>query len=316
MIFLLSPVLPLMWLLYSYCKISHDEKKTKRFIFPLLVIFITYALILILSQYFGWFYYIDPDNIYHRGSYFYIPVCLTAALVVAAFILLIVNRRNIEEKYFFSLIFFPVPPLVCTILQMIFYGRSLALNGVALSLLIVFLNIQSRSLNTDYLTGVYNRKKLETYMKEKISTASENATFSAILIDLNDFKAINDTYGHDIGDDALENCVKIVKTCLRSSDFIARFGGDEFYIILDVSTINDLEATIDRINNCIQNYNEQGVSPYKLSFSMGYAVYDYHSYMNVEEFQKHIDRLMYVAKRANRARVKQQNIINKELNNI
>lgn len=68
------------------------------------------------------------------------------------------------------------------------------LNGVVLSSLIVFLNIQNQNMHIDYLTVVNNRKKLEIYLKEKISTITENKTFSAIMIDLNDFKSINDTF--------------------------------------------------------------------------------------------------------------------------
>ncbi|MDR3643645.1 MAG: GGDEF domain-containing protein, partial [Clostridia bacterium] len=163
---------------------------------------------------------------------------------------------------------------------------------------IVFINIQNRSLNTDYLTGAYNRKKLETYMKEKINTCTEGRTFSAILIDFNDFKSINDTFGHNTGDHVLESSVTLLKSCLRTSDFIARFGGDEFYIILDVSNKDDLEATVCRINSCIEKYNKQSNNPYQLNFSMGYAVYDYHSHMSVENFQRYIDDLMYENKRA------------------
>lgn len=137
-------------------------------------------------------------------------------------------------------------------------------------------------------------------MKEKISTSTDNKTFSAILLDLNNFKTINDTFGHDMGDYVLETSVKLLKSCLRSIDFIARFGGDEFYIILDVSNSDDLEATVCRINGCIEKYNERGAMPFKLGFSMGYAVYDYQSCMKVEEFQKQIDILMYENKRANK----------------
>jgi diguanylate cyclase (GGDEF)-like protein len=121
---------------------------------------------------------------------------------------------------------------------------------------------------------------------------------------MNNFKSINDTFGHDVGDDALETSVKLLKSCLRANDFIARFGGDEFYIVLDVSNRDDLEATVSRINHCIEKFNESNLKPYKLSFSMGYAVYDCHSHMNVEEFQKKIDMLMYENKRVNKEGLK------------
>ncbi|MEL7655780.1 MAG: diguanylate cyclase, partial [Bacillota bacterium] len=91
------------------------------------------------------------------------------------------------------------------------------------------------------------------------------------------------------------------KSCLHSNDFIARYGGDEFYIIMDLSNINDLIRTVDKINNCLEKYNDNPDKSYGLGFSMGYAVYDFHSHMKAEEFQKQIDMMMYENKRANKA---------------
>ncbi|MDR3644058.1 MAG: diguanylate cyclase [Clostridia bacterium] len=298
LIFLLNPLIPSLWLLYAHFQVFHEEKKTKHLLYPLLAIVAINTIAVVLSQKYGWLYYIDSGNIYHRGPLFWFPVFITIALSVLSFFVIMANRKQIERKYFFSLLFFPVPPLACMVLQTIFYGTSLMLNGIAFSLFVVFINIQNRSMNTDYLTGAYNRKKLEVYMKEKINTCIEGRTFSAILIDFNDFKSINDTFGHNMGDHVLESTVTLLKSCLRTSDFIARFGGDEFYIILDVSDKEALEATVCRINSCIEKYNKQSKNPYQLNFSMGYAVYDYHSHMSVEKFQKYIDDLMYENKRA------------------
>ncbi|MGI5858860.1 MAG: diguanylate cyclase domain-containing protein [Tepidanaerobacteraceae bacterium] len=300
MIFLLNPILPSLWLLYVHVQVFQDEKETKRLIYPLLAINALNAVMVILNQFFGWFYYIDSDNIYHRGPLFLFSALITVALILVAFVLIIANRKKIEKKHYFSLVFFAVPPFVCIILQIIFYGMSLMLNSVVLSLLMVSLNIQNHSMYTDYLTGVNNRKKLEIYLKEKISTSTEDKTFSAIMIDLNSFKSINDTFGHDMGDNALQVFAKLLNSCLRSNDFIARFGGDEFFIVLDISNRMDLEEIVRRINVCVEKYNESGERPYKLDFSIGYAVYDYHSHMKAEEFQKQIDILMYENKQANK----------------
>ena len=194
--------------------------------------------------------------------------------------------------------FFAAPPIVCTILQIYIFGIAFTLNSVTLSLLIALLNFQNHSMYTDHLTGVNNRKKLDNYMKEKISACSEERTFSAILIDIDNFKLLNDTFGHDMGDDALETFVMLLRSCLRPIDFIARFGGDEFCIVLDMSNENDLQAAAGRINSCIEKYNTTNSKPYNLSISMGFAVYDYHIHMKLEEFQKQIDVLMYKDKQA------------------
>ncbi len=300
LVFLSVLILPSLWLLFAHYQVYREEEKTKRWMYPLIAVNVINGFILILSQFYGWFYYIDAGNIYHRGPLFWLPASLTFVMFFAATVLILTNRKKIEKKSYFSLIFFAAPPYVCIILQIIFYGSSLILMGVVLSLLIVSFNTQSCSMYTDYLTGVNNRKKLETYLKKKINASTENETFSAILIDMNNFKSINDTFGHDMGDDALATSVQLFKSCLRANDFISRYGGDEFFIILDLSNRDDLEATVYRIYSCIEKYNESRSKPYKLSISMGYAVYDCHTHMKMDEFKKQLDILMYENKRVNK----------------
>ena len=286
--------------MYAHFQVFHEENLTKRLLIPLITLFAANSMITVLSLWFRWYYYIDSENIYHRGQYFWIPVSITIGLILSAFLLIIINRSKIEKKHYLSLVFFAVPPFACIILQLLFYEIPFMLNGLSLSLLIVFFTIQNRRMDTDYLTGAYNRKSLEAYMRKKIGASTENRTFSAILLDLNDFKEINDNFGHDTGDEALETSVRLLKTCIRHNDFIARFGGDEFYIILDISDQVELEETVFRINRCLEKHNKNTTGPYTLGFSMGYAVYDCRSKMKIEEFQKKIDIMMYENKRANK----------------
>ena len=299
-IFLLSPIIPSLWLLYAHAQIFHEDKKTKRLIYPLIAANAVNAVIVVLTQFFGWYYYIDSNNIYHRGPLFLLSASVTVVLVLSAFVMIIKNRKIIEKKYYFSLLFFAIPPSVCIILQIIFYGTSLMLNSVVLSLLIVFLKIQNQNMYIDFLTEVYNRKKLEIYLKDKINASTEKKTFSVIMIDLNDFKSINDTFGHDMGDCALQNFSKLLKSCLGPNDFIARFGGDEFCIVPDVPDETALNDIVCRINDNIDKHNKTGDQPYQFGFGIGYAVYDYNSLMSAEEFQKHVDLLMYENKRASK----------------
>ncbi|MHC1719828.1 MAG: GGDEF domain-containing protein [Clostridiaceae bacterium] len=300
LVFFISPVTPSLWLLYVHNQIYHDEGKTKMLSYPLIALNAVNMVLVLLSLNFKWFYYIDSNNIYHRGQYYLLPASFTIALILVAFIMIIINRKKIEKKHFFSLVFFAVPPSICIFLQIAFYGASLILNGVVFSLLIVFLSIQNQSMHTDYLTGVSNRKKLDDYMEEKINTSTENNTFSSIIIDMDNFKTINDTFGHSVGDEALKTFTELLKSCIRGKDFIARFGGDEFFIVLDISDNDCLKTAIQRLKGCIDDFNSEGSKPYQLEFSMGYAVYDFALHMKVREFQKMVDELMYEDKRSNK----------------
>ena len=298
LIFLLNPILPSLWLLYAHGEVFQDIKKTRRLYYPIIVINVVHAFMVVLSQFYGWFYYIDSNNIYYRGPLYWLTALITILMLVISFVFIVANRKKIDKKHYLSLVFFVVTPSVGIVLQMLFYGISLILNSSVLSMLVLFLNIQNHSIYIDFLTGVYNRKKLEIYLKEKINASSVNKTFSAIMVDLNHFKSINDNFGHDVGDEALQIAAKLLNSCLRTNDFIARYGGDEFVIVLDVDNSTDLEEVINRINNSAKLYSKSNSRPFNLSFSMGYAVYNNSSNMRIEEFLKRIDMLMYENKHA------------------
>lgn len=297
LVFFACLILPSLWLLYAHDQVFHDVNRLKRLIPPLIAINAANVVLLVISQSTGWYYSIDADNVYHRGPLFWLPVAVTMMLLLIVFIMVWLNRKSLDRKHFYPLILFIVPPLAGIVIQMIFYGLSIMLNSVMLSLLIVFLNIQGKDAFTDYLTGVNNRKRLDLYLMDKIRTSSPRSTFSAILLDIDHFKAINDTFGHNVGDEALEAAASLLGKCLRASDFIARFGGDEFLIVLDIADHKELEQTVERIRLRVDQYNQAGGRPFELGFSMGYAVYDGSARPGLAVFLKELDRLMYEDKR-------------------
>lgn len=113
------------------------------------------------------------------------------------------------------------------------------------------------------------------------------------MLDINNFKRINDTFGHDIGDLALIISGKILKSSIRTNDFLSRYGGDEFVLVLDIDNNKELETTIKRINSKVEEFNKRNEYPFTLSFSMGYDVYDFKLNIGYEKFLKHLDKLMY-----------------------
>ncbi len=299
LVFSTNLVIPSLWLLYVNAHV-YREKRNKSLYKYLIILNLLNALFAAISIKFGWLYYIDENNFYFRGPLYFLPVAISIALIIIPFIIVAINKSKIEENHYAALQYFSVPPLIGIILQSVYFNVSVALNSLVLSILLVFLNIQRRNLTTDYLTGVSNRSNFESALVNKISKANKEKTFSGIMIDINDFKSINDTFGHDTGDIALKDTARILVNSIRSNDLLARFGGDEFCVILDISEKKKLETIINRIKYTVDLYNETSGKAYKLEFSMGYAVYDYESKMNAEEFKKHIDNLMYEDKEFHR----------------
>jgi len=202
---------------------------------------------------------------------------------------LIKHKQYIEKRKYISMIVYFIPMAIGTTIQVLFYGYSLNWVGMMLSLLIIYFNIQNRGINTDYLTGIYNRRQLDEYIRERIRNSTENKSFSEILLDLNEFKSINDRFGHKIGDEALKDSVEIIRRSLNTDDFIARFGGDEFVIITDIYNGQTLDKVVNRIRKNVENFNVSNIKPYN--------IYSCNSKMEADEFFKHIDMLMYENKK-------------------
>lgn len=142
-------------------------------------------------------------------------------------------------------------------------------------------------LYRDPLTGVYNRR----YYEDNIKDLNENS--GVAMIDLDDFKLYNDSYGHNAGDMALETIVSAIKKCIRSSDKIIRFGGDEFLLVLPGIHNNIFNKKLQQIRTRIKEVKVDGYSKIRLSVSIG-GVMTHNE--TIESAMHRADKLMLQAK--------------------
>lgn len=295
--FIMNPLLPYLWLLYIDYQIFKDETRLGKLFWPYLLPILFSTLMVIANPFNQMLFYIDSNNVYHRGPWYPLFIALSLSYLLYAFILPFLKRRMIPKNYFVPLIIFPLPPIIGALIQSFFYGTALIWTGLTLSLLIIYIYVQNRKMDTDYLTGLYNRRQLDRYLEQKIKNITAGQKFSAIMIDIDGFKQTNDQYGHVTGDEALEITTQLLKSGLRKHDFLARYGGDEFMIIVDIEDKDTLIKFVERINEEFTNFNLTEVKPYKLNVSMGYDIYDYNTAMSADSFIQHIDALMYADKK-------------------
>ncbi len=291
-LFIIEPVGLLLWILYANFLVFHDEHRIQKLKKILIILLVINAILSIISLRTGWYFGFNDQNIYHRGDFYLIHLALCVFLLLFPFPFIFKNRKDIPKKQFTSLLLFIIPIIIGTTLQVLHYGVTYTWSGMMVSLLIVYLTIQDRESSTDFLTEVYNRKQLDHFIKNKVKCKRHNS-FSVILLDLDKFKEINDKFGHDVGDEALQDTVEVLQSNLRHDDFLARYGGDEFLIVMDIHTAELLEATIQRLKISFNEFNLLSQKPYTLSFSSGYYLYNSQSKMSAQELMKHVDQLMY-----------------------
>jgi two-component system cell cycle response regulator len=158
-----------------------------------------------------------------------------------------------------------------------------------------------RALATrDSLTGLYNRHYFNEIIHKEIERAKRyGQKLSIIMVDIDNFKHMNDTYGHQHGDGVLRECASILNKAVRSSDILCRFGGDEFMIVTPETDCTANDALLSRINRYVSEWNEQISTPgYELSLSMGCAVWEYGK--DLMAVMREADNLMYEDKRSKR----------------
>jgi two-component system cell cycle response regulator len=154
---------------------------------------------------------------------------------------------------------------------------------------------------TDPLTGLNNRHKLQETLTRELERASRySRPLSIIMIDMDKLKAINDTLGHPAGDEALIKVANAIEHCIRKVDLAARFGGDEFVIVLPEADVSVAASVAERIN---QDVEKLKVEDKQLGISLGVASWN-KTYTSPEVFIDAADRAMYQAKRSEGDRVR------------
>ncbi|MFZ5975594.1 MAG: GGDEF domain-containing protein [Bacillota bacterium] len=302
MLFALSPVPVALWYLYSDYQIFQDEKRIKNSFVIIGILLITNIVLSILSPFLNLYFTINEGNAFQRGpiGFYLLFILLTLGFLLFVSIKIIIYRKRIEKHNFAAMLLFALPPFIGSLLQILFYGISFLWSCAALSLLFVFISIQNHRLNSDPLTGAYNRRQLDLFIRSRIRQ-SDNARFAGMMLDLNGFKQINDSFGHAEGDCALEDTVHILRQCLRAQDRIFRYGGDEFVVIMEISAGDVLASIVQRVYAGFKQYNASSGKPYKLEPSIGYMQYDKRSDMNPDEFIDMLDASMYREKNAIKA---------------
>jgi two-component system, cell cycle response regulator len=158
---------------------------------------------------------------------------------------------------------------------------------------------------TDGLTEVYNHNFFYTRLEEEFNRAVRyGTTISLIMIDVDDFKKINDTYGHRTGDYVLKEIADIIKRLVRKTDIVARYGGEEFSVILPHTNLDGAEEEAERIRETISNHRYANISKETLTMSFGVVSYpSMKTIMNTGDFVNLADTALYEAKRSGKNKV-------------
>jgi diguanylate cyclase (GGDEF)-like protein len=276
-----------------------DMNRTRKFFFFMGVILSINAILLAVNIPFGFYFFISEDNFFVRGDKYYLRLIISYFVIIFGIGDLFVSSKYLKRSQVYLIIFFSLLSGIGAALDLILNSGNLIWPCFSAAFLYLYFFIIRADSSLDNLTGIGNRYSFNQFI-DKLNRQNTKQSYSIIMIDMDEFKKINDTYGHPEGDNALRDMAAIIKGCIRYTDFAARYGGDEF--VLAIKAEHDAEVLLARLQAAIETHNNKNIRPYKIQISYGWDMFTTNSGRSIENFLAHIDSLMYRHKAEQRRR--------------
>ena len=265
------------WLEYVMAleQVEHRNRPINKFAvsFPFLVS----TIILIITYIVNPGFLIDENNVLKDGF----NIFLVAAPYINLFAVMYYTVRRsiaeedpVEKRKHLYVGLFPLMVIVGGLIEMLFFpNEPIFCYCSTLLMLVFFIQMIERQISVDPLTGLNNRGQLLRYTAQKSNMHKENRLTYVVMIDINDFKKINDTYGHSEGDKALIILSDSLKKVISNHNipvFLGRYGGDEFIMIVHPNTEEELKPFIEEFRSEIENECRSNNAEFTISIGIGY----------------------------------------------
>lgn len=249
-------------------------------------------------------FYFDSDNIFHRGPLGYSSQVVTVfyLLEVVTQIIIVTRSSRKINTLLVSTIF-----IYCTLamfIESVCNIRSIGVSACIFSVDFFMFALQTNHLSfisdklktlseVDSLSGLSNRYYGEKTIRDRLSKG-ETGLF--VILDINKFKQINDTYGHFIGDEAIIKVSEVLKRCASERDVVMRLGGDEFAIFYSTETM-DCKCYSNKIMEEIDKIRLSSDPDYRVTTSIGFSKVEKNTDLNFDSIYKAADNKLYLAKK-------------------
>ncbi len=294
-VFLLTPLVGSFWAMYIDHKIYNSKERLKRRLYYLQP-FLIGLVLSIVNLFFPILFSISADNVYSREPLILVNILTMYILLFYIFYLVIKNVRLLESNVISGVLLFMIFPAVGGLVQMMFYGLSTLFSFMALGVVASYIFLETVGTSKDHLTKLFTRIKTDEYIKNLMD---RNLEFAMIMIDLDDFKELNDSHGHSVGDEVLKSFGIVLMNVFSRNALVSRFGGDEFLIVLlsnnDEELLDYKQYIFDELKNPIYSKYING-----LKFSYGYGFYRDGDTKTIDQLIVEADNKMYDDKAVNK----------------
>lgn len=290
LLILLAPTIGGFMVSYVDYYIFNDRKRlTRRFGYfhPALLTLI----LLIVNIFYPIFFSISRiDNSYHGADLVWIQNVILGVMYLYMFYFVVKNRNKTLGYIVNIFIFFLLLPILGIIVQTFYSRLYYSWSAMALSMMVIYIYLETTTGEKDYLTKLYSRKSYEQYLHQLIEIKKP---FEILLIDLDNFKAINDKSGHLRGDQVLIQFANSLVKVFAPNKIICRLAGDEFMVVIENEI--DINKVVMQIYEELGTADEADIRDLRFSF----GCQRFHEGMTVDELYTKVDNKMYENKKRN-----------------
>lgn len=294
-LFIVSPSVACFWVAYIHYKIFGDKQRIRKNFWFLYPIFIS-SLLALINIFFPIVFKVPVEtNLFERLPLLPLNFMMAYVMVIYSVILTFKHRSKLKRTVWIAVLLFVVLSIFASLLQLFNYGLIVMYPTLALSIIVIYLFLETTSASTDYLTDLHSRSRFDEFLANKVE---RNEEFSVLMLDLDDYKEFNDVHGHIVGDRILIMFSNLMKKVFGDKALAARYGGDEFVVVVsdqDVKTIvgykEDLKIEIEESKDPIFQ---------TVRFSFGYSTRTKENQFGYNRLLKKSDDVMYQDKAVNK----------------
>ncbi|MBR1560244.1 MAG: GGDEF domain-containing protein [Clostridia bacterium] len=290
-----------LWYLYVLETLGY--RITKRLMFIVALPAMLSAALNLASMWTGWIFDVTPDNYYVRGPLFWLQTITALGMLLASLLHILLKMRVRSDDAYHTtvkkLLGFYIIPVVGTLAALPFAGMPGTWTCAAISIVLIYMDDQDREILRDSLTGLNNRKTLDAAFADYVRQDGEGRGLYLFMLDLDDFKGINDAYGHPEGDRALVLTARVLTGAMAGArGIVARFGGDEFLIMGFFDGDPAAAGFVELLRRNFVQCNREHRLPYRLDASIGWERYA--AGESLPQFIKRADAALYADKQRRR----------------
>lgn len=288
------------WFCYAQIRMGgiRLEGTKKLLVSQIPVILLT--LLYVINPLTSWMFTVDA-GVFVRGPLYYLVALLVGGYVLLVSVQALYRMRAASTKgqrsWYSTFLQFAIIPACAILIDLFVPNTPVFALGVLTAILFVFSNLQEARIFNDSLTGLNNRRRADQYLTDKIADVDKSGAVYVYVLDVNLFKNINDTRGHNEGDHALQVLAEGLRRAAdKSHGFVARWGGDEFVLVADASETASPDEVVDLIDQNLAQACQDADLPYSITVSTGYAICTSPN-QNPDDLIMQADRMLYERKK-------------------